>query len=281
MNSTGVAFGLGAAATWGSSDFGGGLAGQKVSPLAVVVLSQAIGLVIAIGILAAAGEPFPGSTPLGWAMLGGASGIVCLTSLYRALATRPMGPVSAISTIVGVSLPVAVGAVTGDRLRPQDALGIVLAFVAIVLVTRPSGSVRLDRAGLGLAVLSGIGAGGFFIAIGQSTDAGGGTWWPLIAARSTSVVLAILLTVGMRQVGPTVRGLSPLIASVGIVDMAGTACFIFATSQGALSLAAVVSSQYPAVTTLLARVVLKQHLGPAQIAGIVAALAGIALISVP
>jgi drug/metabolite transporter (DMT)-like permease len=214
-------------------------------------------------------------------MIGGASGLVCLVALYRGLATRAMGPISAIATIVGVALPVAAGALTGDRLRPQDLAGIALALVAIVLVTRPAGDARIDRRGLALAVASGVGAGGFFIAMGQSADAGGATWWPIVAARSTSVVLAALLTLGMRRAGPTVRSLTPLMVFVGLADMLGNAGFLLADSQGALSLAAVVSSQYPAVTTILARVLLGQRLTRSQVAGIVIALLGIALISVP
>jgi drug/metabolite transporter (DMT)-like permease len=63
--------------------------------------------------------------------------------------------------------------------------------------------------------------------------------------------------------------------------MGGTAFFLLANGQGALSLAVVVSSQYPAVTTILARVFLGQRLGRVQLAGIGAALVGIALISLP
>lgn len=273
----GVGFGVGAALSWGSGDFGGGLASRRATPLATVVLSQAIGLAIAGGILAVIGERIPGPGSLSWAMAGGASGFVTLVCLYRGLATRAMGPVSAIATIVGVGLPVMAGALTGDRLRPQDVAGIILALVAIVLVTRPAGDSRIDRNGLALALVSGIGSGGFFIAMGQSTDAGGATWWPLVASRSASLVLAVLMTGALRQAGPTVRSLSPLIAFVGLVDMLGTACFLLADSEGALSLAVVTSSQYPAVTTILARVFLGQRLARTQVAGIGMALLGITL----
>jgi drug/metabolite transporter (DMT)-like permease len=281
VNPTGIGFGLGAAATWGSSDFAAGVAGRRATPLATVVLSQAIGLAIAVAVLLIGGEANPGFPALGWAMLGGVCGVFCLVCLYRALATRPMGPVSAVATIVGVGLPVIVGAAAGDRLRPQDIAGIVFAVVAIVLVTRPNEEFRIDREGLLLALGSGIGAGGFYLAMGQSTDAGGATWWPLVAGRSTSLLLGILLTIGMRQAMPTIRSMSPIMAFIGLVDMGGTAFFLLANGQGALSLAVVVSSQYPAVTTILARVFLGQRLGRVQLAGIGAALVGIALISLP
>jgi drug/metabolite transporter (DMT)-like permease len=279
VNPLGIAYGIGAALSWGSADFGAGLASRRVRPLGTIVLSQAVGLAIAIAIVAALAEPNPGPEPLAWAVVGGVSGVVCLLALYQALATRPMGLISAIATVVGVVVPVLIGALTGDQLRPQDAAGTVLALSAIVLVTRPSGEMRVDRVGLGLAVLSGIGAAGFFLSMGRCTAAGGGTWWPIVAGRSTSLILAILLTIGQRRVRETAAGLSPLLVAVGVVDMAGTAFFLLANSQGPLSLAVVVSSQYPAVTTILAGVILAQRPGRVQIAGILVALLGIGLIS--
>jgi uncharacterized membrane protein len=279
MNPLGVAFGIGAALSWGSGDFGAGLASRKLPALATIVLSQAVGLAIAIAIVVVFAEAIPGPEPLAWSVVGGASGMVCLLALYQALATRPMGLISAIATVVGVALPVMVGGLTGDQWRPQDVAGIALALAAIGLVTRPSGDMRVDRVGLGLAVLSGVGAAGFFISMGRCTAAGGGTWWPIVVARSTSLILAILLTIGRRGVRHTAAGLSPLLVLVGVLDMAGNAFFLLANSQGALSLAVVVSSQYPAVTTILAGAILAQRPGRVQIAGIVTALVGIGLIS--
>jgi drug/metabolite transporter (DMT)-like permease len=279
LNLLGVAFGIGAALTWGSADFGAGLASRKLPALATMVLSQAIGLAIAVVIVVVFAEAMPGPEPLAWSVVGGTSGMVCLLALYRALATRPMGLISAIATVVGVALPVIVGTLSGDLLRTQDVAGIALALVAIALVTRPSGDMRVDRVGLGLAVLSGVGAAGFFISMGRCTDAGGGTWWPIVVARSTSLILALLLTLGRRQVRQTAAGLSPLLVVVGVLDMAGNAFFLLANSQGALSLAVVVSSQYPAVTTILAGAILAQRPGRVQVAGIITALLGIGLIS--
>lgn len=279
MNPTGILFGIGAALSWGSGDFGAGIASRKARPLATLAVSQAVGLLIAIVILAGGGERNPGPVSLTWAVLAGASGAVCLIALYHGLATRPMGLISSIAAVVGVALPVLVGALTGDRLRPQDVVGICLAIAAIALVTRPSGEMRIDRTGLALALLSGAGAAGFFISMGQSNAAGGATWWPIVAARSTSLLLAALLTVGQRRARETIGSVSPLVVGVGVLDMAGNAFFLLADSQGALSLAVVVSSQYPAVTASLAAIALAQRPSRLQAAGILTALVGIALIS--
>ncbi len=281
MNVAGVGAGVGAAACWGAADFGGGFLSRRARPLATVVVSQLASLLVAVAIVAVIGEPLPGAVALGWASLAGASGFVALVSLYRALATRTMGPVSAVATLVGVALPVVIGLITGDRLRPTDLLGIACAVVAIALVTRPSGGIRIGRSGVGLAVLSGIGAGGFFVCMGQSAAAGGTTWWPLIAGRATSVLLALAMTVSLRQVRSTAGSASGAMALIGVIDMIGVVFFLFANAQGALGIAVVLSSQYPAVTMLLARVVLGQRLALVQVVGMAIALVGIGLIALP
>lgn len=281
MNVAGVGAGVGAAVCWGAADFGGGYASRSATPLGTVVISQIAGLAAASVVVAVVGEPMPSQLALAWACLAGTIGLAALLCLYRALATHAMGPVSAIATLVGVAIPVVVGALTGDRLRVTDMLGIACAVVAIVLVTRPRGGLHIDRGGVALALLAGLGAGGFFVFMGQCTAAGGGTWWPLIFNRAVPVVVALGVIAARRQAAATARSASPLMALIGVIDMTGVAFFLFANAQGALSLAAVLSSQYPAVTTILARVVLHQRLAPVHLAGMAVALVGIALIAVP
>lgn len=280
MNPTGILFGLGAALSWGGGDFAAGYATKRVAPVVTMAISQAVGLVIALVVLVAAGEPSPNGASLAWAMAGGSSGVVCLLALYRGLATHPMGLFSAIATVVGVAIPVAIGAIAGDRLRMQDVAGIGLAIVAIVLVTRPAGHMTIDGAGLGLAVLSGLGAAGFFVSMGQATAAGGTTWWLVVAGRSTSLALACLVIARQRRIREAIASVSPLIGFAGAADLAGNAFFLMATAQGALSLAVVVSSQYPAVTAILAAALIAQRPGRIQTLGVLVALLGIVLISV-
>jgi drug/metabolite transporter (DMT)-like permease len=281
VSPTGVGFGLAAAVSWGSADFWGGIASRRTAPLATVVLSQATGLAIAIAILLAVGEPAPAGVAMLWAAVSGVGVFVALICLYRALTTGAMGLVASIAAVVGAGLPVVAGAVTGDRLSLTDAAGIALALAAVVLVTRPSQHAVLSREVVGLALLAGVGAGCFYIAMGQSADAGGGTWWPIVASRSTSLALAVVLLAASGGLRTTARSPSLIMVVIGLADVAGTAFFLLAKGQGALSIAAVVASQHPAATTILARLVLKERLARTQVAGTFAALAAIALIAIP
>jgi drug/metabolite transporter (DMT)-like permease len=277
----GVGYGLVTAASWGSSDFLGGTVSRRTTPLATVVPSQAVGLAIIAVILVVVREPVPPIAALAWAAVAGCGGFFALTTLYMALTTGAMGLVASAAALVGAGVPVIVGAFFGDQLTALDIAGIVLALIAIVLVTRPAEASVLSRAGLLLAVGSGIGASCFYLAMGASEHAGGGTWWPLAMSHVSGLALAIPFLARNGGLAWIPRNLLPTMLALGLTDVAGAAFFLLAVNQGSVGIAAVVGSQHPAATTILARVITKEHLGRSQIAGILLALVAIALIALP
>jgi uncharacterized membrane protein len=137
MTPAGVGYGVGAALSWGVSDFSGGLASRRAAPLATVVVSQSVALVAALAVLLVTGERYPGSGPIAWAVVAGVAVFASFSCFYRVLAAGAMSLVAAVTGVVGAGLPVLVGAITGDRLRPTDAAGIGLAHVAIALIALP------------------------------------------------------------------------------------------------------------------------------------------------
>jgi drug/metabolite transporter (DMT)-like permease len=279
MSPTGVGFGLITAINWGSADFLGGTASRRTSPLATVLTSQGIALLIAIGILLMARETSPPPIAIGWSALAGCGAFLALVSLYRGLTTGAMGPVASTAALIGAGLPVAANAVFGNQLTLADGMGTALALVAILLVTRPAEFGDLFREGIGLGMLSGVGAGVFFIAISQSAAAGGGIWWPIAVSHMTCLALAaaFLAATGAMRMAP--RTLLPTLVVIGLTDIVGAAFFLLADGQGASSLAAVIASQHPAATAILARIVLKERLAGSQLAAIVVALVAMGVIA--
>ena len=248
---------------------------RRTAVFGVVLISQLTGMFLALGLAIARGESMPAPTDLGWSVLAGTLGVIGITALYRGLAVGRMGIVAPVTGVLAAVIPVAAGIVLEGLPAPVVLLGIGLALVAVLLVTR----VQNDgggRSGLGLALLSGTAIGLFGIAIAQISD--GEVFGPLTivrAVQATLIVAAILVT---RSAWRPPRSLVAPIVAVGVADMAGNALYILAVQAGALAVASVVSSLYPVTTVILATVVLHERVTRSHAAGIVLAAVAIALI---
>jgi drug/metabolite transporter (DMT)-like permease len=158
--------------------------------------------------------------------------------------------------------------------------GILLALAAIVLISfslEESGVRELSTRGLREALLAGLIIGGFFAFNAQASPSAG--LHPLLAARVASIVVLGGLTLATRATPPRDGRMLVLVLGSGLVDMAANALYVLATFTGALSIAVVLSSLYPASTVFLARLVLGERLAFSQKVGVGLALAGVALIA--
>ena len=274
---------LSAAALYGTADFLGGLAARRANTLAVVVTSQGCGLTLLVLSLPLLPEATPAARDLVWGGAAGLIGGVGLALLYRALAVGRMAVVAPTTAVCAVLIAVAADVLRGERLGSLTMLGVALAIVAIVLVSQQraaAGAVSVPSGalppGVGLALVSGVAIGLFFVALAE-TDAGAGMW-PLVAARAASVTLfgVIALVSGrpLRLAAPVAR-----IALVGgAVDVGATALYLLASRYGPLSVVVTLLSLYPASTVILARVVLGERLNGWQVTGVACAALAVTLI---
>ena len=99
----------------------------------------------------------------------------------------------------------------------------------------------------------------------------------------TAILFTVCLLVGVGLTGRVRMNAGrrdlPLLAAVGAGDVGANAMFAVASTEGLLSVVAVLSSLYPAVTVLLARLVHGERMKRIQDVGVVAAIAGVALIA--
>jgi uncharacterized membrane protein len=97
------------------------------------------------------------------------------------------------------------------------------------------------------------------------------------AAALTAVACIAAFTGDLRL--PEQRG-TWLAATAGLTGAPGTVLYFVATHRGLLAIAAVISSLYPAVTIMLARVVLGERMTVVRLAGLALAAASVVLIAV-
>jgi drug/metabolite transporter (DMT)-like permease len=276
-----VALGLSSALCWGLADFLGGLQSRTVRVLAVLLVSQAAGLIAIAVALAIAQPDLPPVGDLWPPAAAGLAGALALSAFYRALAIGTMSIVAPISS-TGAALPVIVGIATGDRPSALQVLGIVAAVGGVVLASReldedrPAKAVPA-RASIGLALVAALGFGAFFIGMKAGADAS--VPWALLAARAASVAAVLVVVVALRVPLPAAPRRLGALALVGLLDAGANGLDAAAATESLLSVVAVLGALYPVSTVLLARVVLGERVRRIQEVGIVAALGGVALIA--
>lgn len=273
-----AALALFGALSWGAGDFLGGLAARRLMVLAVLGVSQAVGLLgVALWVWLAA-DPFPGFAELLPAGAAGMAGIVGLGALYRGLAVGAMGivaPISAASPVVPLAVDAARGVVPGAL----QWLGVVLVLAGIVTLSQEPSSAGGQRiaAGAGLAIVAALGFGGFVVGLDAGADESAP--WAVVAARSASIALIVSAALVTSTSLRPPRAMLSILIAVGVFDAGATVCVAFATTKGAAGTVAVLSALYPVVTVVLARMVLGEQLGAARRIGGAVALAGAALVA--
>jgi drug/metabolite transporter (DMT)-like permease len=223
---------------------------------------------------------FPSRASILWAVAAGALGGFSLSLFYRALAMGQMGITAPISALIGAAIPTLVDIALEGAPNRWTICGFVLAILAIWLITRPepsgdkSGSGR--PAGVGMAALAGVGFAGFYLCVHQ---AAGSPAWIAALSRIGSFTATAIAVIVVRAPLALDRPRVALGALAGFLDVTASALFVYASQRGRLDEAVVISSLYPAVTVLLARIFLKEHFSRWRFVGLLAALAAVPLIA--
>jgi drug/metabolite transporter (DMT)-like permease len=282
-----VVLALGAAVVFGSADFLGGLASRRRAALAVAFGTQLAGfvaLVIALPLLPPA-TVAPRDLLLG--ALGGLFGSSGVVLLFRCLAKGPMSVVAPVAALTASVVPILAGVLQGERPGAAAVVGIAVALVAVILITREGDDVSVagERARAGVEVVATALAAGalfglFFVCLhGTGDDAG---LYPLLGARLASLpFLAALITArgdGLREAF-TGRGL-PVIVVSGVLDMAANILYLVALRHGLLAVVSALTGLYPAATVVLAQTVLDERMRRTQVAGLAVAAVAATLVAV-
>ncbi|OLS21621.1 MAG: hypothetical protein HeimC3_34690 [Candidatus Heimdallarchaeota archaeon LC_3] len=276
-DSLGSIYGLASALSWGAGDFSGGVATKKTNVYSVVIGSQLIGILFLIILAFIFLEQIPLPTDIIWGMIAGLIGAFGLVVLYQGLSIGKMTVVAPTSAIFAVIIPLIASSINEGIPNNFQILGFVVAILSVWLVTQTSQDVIANQSGFKYGVLAGLGFGLFFITINQVQK--GFVFWPLVAARFASIFILFVISLVMRKIQVPKSNQLPIIISAGIFDVGGNAFFVLAAHSGRLDIASVLSSFYPAVTVILALIIMKEKLSRLQIFGILFVIIAILLIT--
>jgi drug/metabolite transporter (DMT)-like permease len=191
-----------------------------------------------------------------------------------------MGLSAPIAALLGAAIPTLVDIALEGAPGRWPILGFALAILAIWLISRPERAGQNDESGrpkgVAAAALAGVGFAGFYLCIHQAS--GSASWVATISrigSLATTSIAVLATRAPLRMDRPTVA----LGAVAGCFDITASALFIYANQHGRLDEAVVITSLYPAITVLLARIVLKEHFSRWKFVGLLAALAAVPLIA--
>jgi drug/metabolite transporter (DMT)-like permease len=295
-----VVLALAAAIGYGGSDFAAGLASRSAPVIQITLLASAVSVVIVAAALPFAASPGPSAAALAWGFGAGLGGTMGAFALYLGFRHAAFSVAAPLSAVASAGFSVLAGLLYGERPTALALTGIVLALPAIVGVSAsaaadveaeappPETAAEAEAAEAGAGgrpaagVIYGLVAGAFFalLFIGLDRAGSGSGLWPVAAAAAGELAAALVAAAAVRSFR-LCGGRARLLAVItGVAGAAGTILFFLATHRGFLAVTAVLTSLYPAVTIVLARVMLGERLTALRLAGLGLAGVCVSLIAV-
>jgi len=278
-----ILFGLGAALSWGTGDFTGGLASRKTGAYRAVFYSEIIGVFFLLIFLGVSREAFPDLRACLLALLAGAVGTFGLILLYHSMTLGLMSISAPVSALLAAVLPVVVGSFREGLPKLPIFVGFGFALAAVWLVSQSEGGVKdilSHLSDLKLPLMAGIGFGLYFILMHESTSTGARVW-PMLASRTGgSLLIAAYMLISRTSLKVEDKSAWTFLILNGIFDVGGNVFFVLAGQSGRLDVASVLSSLFSGVTVMLAWIFLKERLTRNQWIGVGSALAAIVLMTI-
>ncbi len=275
-----VIVGVASALVFGSADFLGGLASQRIAAVRATAIAAVAGLAVLLLALLVVPSQWSWSA-VAFGALSGVSGAIAISLLYACLAIGPMSILSPLTAVVSAVVPLTVGLLRGERLHPIGYVALGVALVAVVLVgfVPERGAVRPSLRGILMALGSGVFIGVFLVIIDLTPPDSGVI--PLVFNRAVNAIV-MFTTVGVIALLARRRGTTkdsrgwraglPFAIACGIIDSIANAGLLFGLRIGDLSVISVLTALYPAGTIILAAIVLRERIAPVQYIGLALAL---------
>lgn len=265
---------------FGFSDYIGGHLTKKHNVVAVVGISQVIGFVVGAVLLLGTGTWI--APTLNWngyflpGLAAGVIGFVGLNALFAGLATGKMGVVSPIASL-SVVVPLLYAIANGERPSGVAVWGMVIAVLGAFFGSGPDLKDGLSPKPIILAVITAIcfGTSILFLTFGSQEN----VLMTAVTMRLPNLLIMAFLAIRFRTLGKLGRSSFGLLLIGGSFDFLANITVGQASTMGLVSVAVVLASLYPVITTFLAFKFSHERLHKLQYLGGILAIAGVCLIS--
>jgi drug/metabolite transporter (DMT)-like permease len=304
---SGVLLGFATAISWGSSDFFARFATRTTGTTRALLGMQSWGALFVTILLVFSrdwGYLFDGSGwhPWAWGVLAGIINTGAMFALYRSFELGKMAVVAPISASYP-ALTVILSMLSGEKLSLYRGLGILAAFVGVILVatgekasnsisaqseykqssSQPKRTIGIAHSavhGILWAIGAAIGFGVLFWLLGTRIIPRSGsiaTVW-LIRLTGTALTFCAVLATGVPFRIPNKRTRAQLY-SMGLFDTAAFALSNLGMRIEQVAVVGVLGSLYGAVTVALAAVFLRERIDPLQWSGVASIFLGVILMN--
>ncbi len=271
--------GAGAALAWALSTLCSSRSSRLLDPAVVVAWMMLVGLVITAPIALADGLPaHVDGGSWGWLVLSGAGNVAGLALVYAALRIGQVALVAPLASTEG-AIAALISILAGESIAPSVGVALLVIVFGVSLSAVPDEHAvarALHPRTVGLAMLAACSFGASLYATARAGSALPEAWVVLSARVIGAVALWLPLLLARRL--RLSRAAAPLVAVSGTCEVLGFYSYIAGARHG-IAVAAVISSQFAALTAVAAYVLFRERLSRVQLLGVSAVLVGVAVLS--
>jgi drug/metabolite transporter (DMT)-like permease len=268
--------GLGAAVAWATTTLCSTQASRTIGALPTLGWVMLVGLVPTIPAVLLAGGSVPYGSSWGWLVASGCGNVAGLGLVYAGVRRGKVGVVAPIASTEGAVAAVLAIAL-GEELSPGAGTALLFVVVGVVLAaSSPTTGDPTPGAALGLAIGAALSFGVSIYAtgrIGQELSIA----WALLPARVVGVLAITIPLLAARRLVLT-RAAAPFVVATGLAEVAGFASYAVGARHG-IAIAAVLGSQFAALSAVGAYLFYGERLARVQVAGIVVIACGVATLA--
>jgi drug/metabolite transporter (DMT)-like permease len=237
-----------------------------------------VGLALALPAALASGLPSVGGRTALWLGLSGSGNVVGLLCTYAALKVGKVGVVAPITSTEG-AVAAALAVAAGESLAPGTGAALAAIAAGVVLAARAPYDEDTRSADVRAALFAGGAALSFGCALYATARVGDelGVFWAALPPRVVGVV-AIALPLAAAGRWRVRRDALPWAGAAGVGEVAGFVSYAWGARHG-LAVAAVLASQFAALSAVAGYLAFRERLARVQVAGVATIVCGVAALA--